>query len=88
VAAHAVLELFDQLEADPEKYVDTEEFVYQDVTYLIAGDDVFDIQDPTRKVGTVDLDEDTISWLSPALEREHNGKRGAHEDEPDVSDSE
>ena len=76
------------MEADPEKYVDTEQFVYQDVTYLISGDEVFDILDPTRKLGTVDLDEDTISWLSPELELEHHGKRRALEDEPDVSDSE
>ena len=81
--AQEVIEKFDQLEADPEKYVETEEFVYEDVVYIVEGDDVYDKQNPTRKVGTVDLDEDIIFWLSPEFEKEHQAKRG---DEPDLSD--
>ena len=85
-AEQAVVDRFAQLEADPEVYEEPEVYEYQDVEYYIDGDELFDKLNRTRKVGTVDQDEDIILWLSPEFEREHEEKRGSQGDESDVSD--
>ena len=83
-AAQAVVDRFAQLEQDPEDY-DKETFEFEDVEYLVDGDDAFDKLNPNRKVGTVDQDEQIIIWLSPEFEKEHLEKRGGdYAQEPDL----
>jgi len=83
-AAQAVVDRFAQLEHDPEDY-EKEIFDFEDVEYLVDGDDAFDKLNPDRKVGTIDHDEQIIIWLSPEFEREHFEKRGGvYTEESDV----
>ncbi len=65
-----------------------ETLVYDGVEYTQIYDQVYEKDNILRKVGTLDLDDYTIKWVSKEIEKEHLAKILREEDEPDVTTSE
>ena len=76
------------------KEAEPETLDYEGVEYTLIYDEVYDKGDPPVKVGTYDLDEGTITWLSKEIEQQHKNaslpldETTEEEDEPDVTTSE